>query len=221
MFHYTNEKGLYGLLSSKRLWLVSSGEMEDITDRFYANMFVTIALLRTDDEDVKKIRENLDAKDIIQANMEALEIPFYSASFCMDSKNECLWEKYADRRKGVCIEFNEDYFYEYKLTAILRPVRKAVVLCLDDDILQGAGLYDLGKHTVKSAFLFDVTHQNSHPTAFFQCRKLFHHGIIHCFDEIVPVFNTGQVQAFRVISVLLHHIGRFVHDIGILNDGNR
>ena len=105
-----------------------------------------------------------------------------------------------------------------KLTAILRPVRKAVVLRLDDNILQGAGLYDLGKHTVKSALLFDVTHQDSHPTAVFQCRKLFHHGIIHCSDKIVPAFNTGQVQAFRVISVLLHHIGRFVHDIGILND---
>lgn len=113
MFHYTNEKGLCGLLSSKRLWLVSSAEMEDITDRFYANLFVTIALLCTDDEDVKKIRETLHDEDILQANMEALEIPFYSASFCMDSKNECLWEKYADRRKGVCIEFNEDYFYEY------------------------------------------------------------------------------------------------------------
>ena len=105
-----------------------------------------------------------------------------------------------------------------KLTAILRPVRKAVVLRLDDDILQGAGLYDLGKHTVKSAFLLDVTHQNSHPTAVFQCRKLFHHGIIHCADEIVPAFNTGQVQAFRVISILLHYIRCPVHDIGILND---
>ena len=114
MFHYTNEKGLNGILKSKKLWLVSSLEMNDITDRFYANLFVTTALLKCKDEDAVLLAKELTLEDILQVNIKSLEIPFYSASFCERNDNDYLWIKYADGNKGVCIEINEDFFNEYK-----------------------------------------------------------------------------------------------------------
>ena len=114
MFHYTTQEGLLGILRSKKLWLVSSREMNDVTDRFYANLFVTTALFSSNDEDATLLRNNLSAEDILRINMDTLEVPFYSASFCENNSNEYLWQKYADGNKGVCIEIDDNYFNTYK-----------------------------------------------------------------------------------------------------------
>lgn len=37
----------------------------------------------------------------------------YSASFCKEYQNNVLWEKYADNKKGVAIEFNDGYLKAY------------------------------------------------------------------------------------------------------------
>ena len=50
LYHYTDIKGLKGILKSKKLWLVSLSEMDDISDRTYANLFATTALLSSSDE---------------------------------------------------------------------------------------------------------------------------------------------------------------------------
>lgn len=114
MFHYTTQEGLLGILRSKKLWLVSSREMNDVTDRFYANLFVTTALFSSNDEDATLLRNNLSAEDILRINMDTLEVPFYSASFCENNSNEYLWQNYADGNKGVCIEIDDNYFNTYK-----------------------------------------------------------------------------------------------------------
>lgn len=114
MFHYTTQEGLCGILQSKKLWLVSSLEMNDVTDRFYANLFVTTALFSSNDEDATLLRSNLGAEDILRINMDTLEVPFYSASFCENNNNDYLWQNYADGNKGVCIEIDDDYFNTYK-----------------------------------------------------------------------------------------------------------
>lgn len=114
MFHYTTQEGLLGILRSKKLWLVSSREMNDVTDRFYANLFVTTALFCSNDEEATLLRNNLSAEDILRINMDTLEVPFYSASFCENNSNEYLWQNYADGNKGVCIEIDDYYFNTYK-----------------------------------------------------------------------------------------------------------
>lgn len=113
LYHYTNENGLYGILNSKSLWLVSSMEMSDISDRFYGNLFATIALLKCDNEEVTLLRDNLTEKDILDVNMKALQTSFYSASFCKRNNNEYLWENYAGSNSGFCIEFNDNVLNEF------------------------------------------------------------------------------------------------------------
>lgn len=113
MFHYTTIDALCEILKSKKLWLVSSLEMDDVTDRFYANLATTIVLLTSENEEVALLRKHLTPEDILRINMETLEVPFYSLSFCERNDNEYLWKNYAENNNGVCIEFDEKYCKEY------------------------------------------------------------------------------------------------------------
>lgn len=118
LYHYTGMKGLNGILESKRLWLVSSQSMSDITDRFYGNLFSTVALLKSEDQDIKLLREHLTAQDIIDINMQTFQVDFYSASFCDRSDNDYLWEKYSDSNKGACIGIDDTYLNNFFLATI-------------------------------------------------------------------------------------------------------
>lgn len=123
MFHYTTLDGLIGILDSKKLWLVSSLEMNDKADRFYANLFATTALLISDDENALLLKEKLSPEDILNINMETMDIPFYSASFCEDCNNDSLWQIYADNNHGICIEFDETVFEEYQKQIVKEKYR--------------------------------------------------------------------------------------------------
>ncbi len=140
IYHYTNEKGLLGILNSKKIWLVSSREMSDITDRFYANLFATIALLKSDDEDIMNLRDNLTVQDILDVNMKTFEVEFYSASFCNRSDNEYLWQNYADSSKGFCIEIDYDVLRKYMNDVLVKNYDKLdeydEILESDKDILK-------------------------------------------------------------------------------------
>lgn len=118
MFHYTTIENSIKIFQSKKLWLVSSCEMNDVTDRFYANLFVTVAILFSNDANAMLLRKNLEAKDILRINMKTLEIPFYSASFCENNNNDYLWKNYADNNKGICIEMDEKYLLNYFDTVV-------------------------------------------------------------------------------------------------------
>ena len=118
IYHYTNYDGLKGILESKRLWLVSSRLMSDITDRFYGNLFAMLALLKSENKDVKFLRDNLEYEDILEVNMQTFEVEFYSASFCSRFDNDHLWDNYAALNKGFCIEIDNDCLCNYINTVI-------------------------------------------------------------------------------------------------------
>ena len=118
LYHYTKEKGLLDILNSKCIWLVSSSEMSDISDRFYGNLFATIALLKSQDKDVILLRNKLSEGDILDMNMKSFELQFYSASFCNRNDNEYLWQNYADNNSGVSIEIDEEVLDNYFLLTI-------------------------------------------------------------------------------------------------------
>lgn len=114
MFHFTDKKGLIGILISKKIWLTNTKELNDYSERIYANLLFTSLLYDVDnDENVKYIRDNLSSEDILEANLDTMNYDAYSASFCEEYQNNVLWKKYADNNKGVAIEFNKDYLKEY------------------------------------------------------------------------------------------------------------
>jgi len=110
LYHYTSFTSFEKMMQSKNLWLVASTEMADMTDRYYANLYVLTALYNIDDKDVLLLRDNLTQNDIIEVNMETFEAPFYSASFCYEKENDYLWKHYADMDKGVAICFDKEFF---------------------------------------------------------------------------------------------------------------
>lgn len=112
LYHYTSEEGFLGILRSKKLWLVSSMEMSDISDRFYGNLFATTALLTSDHHDAVLLRSKLSQQEILDINMKTFQTAFYSASFCDQPDNPYLWENYASKRSGYAISFDDDYFRE-------------------------------------------------------------------------------------------------------------
>ncbi len=109
IYHYTNYEAAQSIIESKNIRLVSSLSMSDRTDRFFANLYTTTFLLTSKDSRIKEVRENVDIKDILSVNFESLQIPFFSASFCLSEGNQYLWENYASNHKGVCIAFNSEY----------------------------------------------------------------------------------------------------------------
>lgn len=110
LYHYTTKEGLYGILDSKKFWLVASSEMSDISDRFYGNLFATVELLKSANETVKLLSENLTTQDILDVNMETFHASFYSMSFCEDCNNEFLWDNYTEHNTGFAVGIDESYF---------------------------------------------------------------------------------------------------------------
>lgn len=113
MFHFTDKEGLSGILKSKSLWLTNTKDLNDFSERIYASILFTTLLFKTNNEDVNYLRNNLSIEDILQENFSVLECDTYSASFCQNFNNDYLWDNYADNKKGVAIEVNEQYLNEY------------------------------------------------------------------------------------------------------------
>ena len=133
LYHYTSFEGLQGILESKKLWLVSSLEMNDVTDRFYANLYVLTALYNLDDPDVKLLRDNLTRQDLLDVNSETFDAQFYSASFCADQNNEYLWEKYAKEHTGVAICFDKEQILK-AIDQIVSDYKNRLDDCYEDDV---------------------------------------------------------------------------------------
>ncbi len=133
LYHYTSLKSFKSILKNKCLWLVSSLEMSDKTDRLYGNLFGLVSLLKSDSEDAKLLRSRLEINDMLDVNVDTLNVNFYSASFCKRQTNKYLWENYASNYCGVCFEFNEDYFFERKNKLIKEKYRPLDEFDLPDD----------------------------------------------------------------------------------------
>lgn len=119
IYHYTTFKGLKGILSSKKIWLTYSQELNDVTDRSYAYMSVLVNLFKSDNEDVKILLSFLNKQDILDVIKELFDVPFYSASFCNRNDNNYLWVNYAEDSSGFCIKIDEEYMKD-GITKILR-----------------------------------------------------------------------------------------------------
>ena len=80
-----------------------------------------------------------------------------------------------------------------EFSAVRGTVKHAVVLGLDDDILQDTGLGQLKEHAQQLALLFDVAYQHRYAAALLQSAELLHHAAVHRLDEGVPCGDSGQV----------------------------
>ena len=92
-----------------------------------------------------------------------------------------------------------------ELAAVAAAVGDAVMLGLDNDILQCAGFGQFKEHTQKAALLLDVANQHRHAAAFLQRTELLHHAVIHGLDKALPSWDPGEVKAAGIIAVPLSY----------------
>ena len=119
IYHYTTFKGLKCILSSKKIWLTYSQELNDVTDRSYTYMSVIVNLFKSDNENAKILLSFLDKQDILDVIKKLFDVSFYSASFCNRNDNNYLWVNYAEDSSGFCIKIDEEYMKD-GITKILR-----------------------------------------------------------------------------------------------------
>lgn len=114
MYHFTSKKALFGILESKRLWLINLKRMDDLSDRYYGLIFTITELCKMkDNEYVEPFFNNLSQSEMLEIFEKSTEKNIYSMSFCENLDNEHLWKNYAPGSDGVCIEFNEIKLQEY------------------------------------------------------------------------------------------------------------
>lgn len=114
MYHFTSKNALFGILESKRLWLMNLKRMKDLSDRYYGLIFTITELCKMkDNKYVEPFFNNLSQSEMLEIFEKSTKKNIYSMSFCESLDNEYLWEKYALGPDGVCIEFNETKLQEY------------------------------------------------------------------------------------------------------------
>ncbi len=114
IYHYTTLKSLKCIINTKTLRLGNARNMDDPTDRCYANLFAVVALFKSANPNAKKLRDNLTIEEIMAINYETIKSPFYIASFGNTFANPKLWKEYANSEKecGAAIGFDKEILFQ-------------------------------------------------------------------------------------------------------------
>ena len=208
IYHYTNFDAAISIINYKNLRLVSSLEMEDQTDRFFANLYATIFILTSKDRETAEMRTHIDYDNIISANVESLKIPFYSTSFCERLDNEYLWKNYADKHAGVCIAFNKNYLLEQ-----IRNVLLQNYVPLDLDEIAGEHIRDfvpIRSVYYKNAeeFLIDVVHKTRPTDKNYtdNCPFAYKHWLERVFSAVAGVIKADEFKPEEEVRLLFQDI---------------
>ena len=127
VYHYCSLEALYGIISSRSLWLTSLSSTNDKKELSYGKSFLNETLTEMiGNEKYTKIKpmlfKMLDAYNIKLEENKYLAKYFYGASFVEKKDSLIHWERYGNRGKGVCIAINlwmiDNYFLNYPLPNI-------------------------------------------------------------------------------------------------------
>lgn len=110
IYHYTSFENFINILKSKSLWLSSCMKMDDPIDKLYSiycvsrymsdpNNGINDKYFKDDDE-----LNGLDVINVLKKN----NFEYYSVSFGSSYDNEELWNKYANKNKGICLAIDDE-----------------------------------------------------------------------------------------------------------------
>src|SRR5882762_3235192 len=135
LYHYTSQKGLSGILSSKTLWATRVQFLNDSTEFAHAvelwKAAVRLRVQRLESDDVIPEKIRIEVKDLI-AKLENIfdsfaKIPMYVACFSETSDSLSQWRGYARNGVGYSIGFDS-----YKLLDACEPGKSYIAPCIYD-----------------------------------------------------------------------------------------
>jgi hypothetical protein len=134
LFHYTDVKGLSGILKDQELWFTSVFHLNDPSELAYG-IEIALDVLReqksSDDPNVKIFCKKIEK--VIQFDLSRL-FGIYTASFSRLRNDLGQWRAYADNGRGVAIGFSPELF-RVKIAEKQAPNKTVFVaeVCYDKD----------------------------------------------------------------------------------------
>lgn len=116
LYHYTSIKSLSAILETKSLRFGSLLTMDDKIERIYAHLITLIFFSDThSDEVIKKKLKNIivDSEFITRFITEIYLDEEYCLSLSEDNNNVIMWDNYAGKDDGLCIEIDVLKLYDY------------------------------------------------------------------------------------------------------------
>lgn len=108
VYHYTSIAGLYGILSSRCLWLTEHSYLRDFTEVIHGLKSLFSALdARRPDAFADYVCGSARQKGIL-AIISRVSYHTFVFSFSEDGDSKSQWQEYANAYKGVCLSFNYD-----------------------------------------------------------------------------------------------------------------
>ncbi|MGI3902551.1 MAG: DUF2971 domain-containing protein [Janthinobacterium lividum] len=123
IFHYTDDKGLYGILSSGKLWLNDVFNLNDPTELAHG-VNLTVSWLERHEDISPSVQDYLlrCISGYVQHGIAKLANSVFIASFSAHSDDLGQWRAYADNGSGFAIEFDgktlEDGFVGQSSSAV-------------------------------------------------------------------------------------------------------
>jgi hypothetical protein len=118
LFHYTNVKGLHGILSSRTLWATAFQFLNDKSEHLYGQDRLLECLRERNDQCTKVLCGVWPSV----ANKMVSENPHYVASTCEDGDSVSQWRGYANMHDGYAIAFRRAYLEKTNLSLRLLPL---------------------------------------------------------------------------------------------------
>jgi hypothetical protein len=109
LFHYTNMKGVGGIVQSNHLWATDFRSVNDMTELIYGSDLLASELKRYADEsseDIAKLLNWLSDFYGEHSNTYRNFFEIYIISFSEEPDMLSQWRAYSDHAKGCCIEFD-------------------------------------------------------------------------------------------------------------------
>jgi hypothetical protein len=111
VYHYTSITGLYGILSSKCLWLTEHSYLRDFTEVIHGLKRLFCALdAQRPNAFADYVCGSVYQKGIL-AIISRVSYHTFVFSFSEDGDSKSQWQEYANAYKGVCLSFNYDKLY--------------------------------------------------------------------------------------------------------------
>lgn len=106
LYHFTNEKGLRGILESNKILFTRFQELNDEYEFSFLKTYIFELLRGMGNE------KNKDLVDFFIRHFESYikDTQLYTVSFCNDKTNNELWCRYAENNNGYALGFSENMF---------------------------------------------------------------------------------------------------------------
>ena len=115
LYHYTDAKGLYGILNSRELWASSYQFLNDATEFEYAFDLIKVAYPQEDSDPSQEGTTHFETAEMISKEWyDHISGSLFVVSFSKEKDLLSQWQAYAGPHSGYSLGFRQSTLYDYK-----------------------------------------------------------------------------------------------------------